>query len=197
MRRVQFTCALILALTTFAAARGQEPSTDRRNPTPFASNSVEGEYDGDATTHYYRFVAGKGDVKVSFSGKTKAYSTLVDVELLDESGKSLEKFSVVANESGRTESRTRSFIRRTPVIVKVFMREDRDIKHLKYELELAGPVEFGDGATAGNGAATQAGPSAQGERMCLPATGTLVLTLADGTAHEVDLTQVAKALVKP
>ena len=185
--------ALVLALSSGWAA-AQEPSTDRKNPTPFASTSAEGESDGDATTHYWRFTAGKGEVKLTATAKTKAYSTLMDVELLDEAGRSLEKFSVVANESGRTESRTRSFVRRQPVIVKVFMREDRDIKHLKYELELAGAVETDGGAAGGGAASTQS--AAAGDRMCLPASGTLTLLTKTGESYEIDLTQVVKASVK-
>lgn len=192
--RVIVGVVFALALSTGRAAAQGEPSTDRRNPTPFASTSAEGEYDGDATTHYWRFTAGKGEVKLTATAKTKAYSTLMDVELLDETGRSLEKFSVVANESGRTETRARSFVRRQPVIVKVFMREDRDIKHLRYELELAGAVETEGGAAAPAGQAAQ--PTATGDRMCLPASGTLTLLTKTGESYEVDLTQVVKASVK-
>ncbi|HZH89302.1 MAG TPA: hypothetical protein VEX70_01655 [Pyrinomonadaceae bacterium] len=184
-----------LSLSTGRAA-AQEPSTDRKNPTPFASNSVEGEYDGDATTHYWRFTAGKGEVKLTATAKTKDYSTLMDVELLDEAGRSLEKFSVVANASGRSESRARTFVRRQPVIVKVFMREDRDIKHLKYELELAGAVEADGGAGATGGQAAAAQTTATGDRMCLPASGTLMLVTKTGESYEIDLSQVVKASVK-
>jgi hypothetical protein len=188
-------CPLAAIFLLSMTATAQEPSTDRKNPTPFASNSVEGEYDGDATTHYWRFTAGKGEVKLTATAKTKAYSTLMDVELLDEAGRSLEKFSVVANASGRSESRARTFVRRQPVIVKVFMREDRDIKHLKYELELAGAVETDGGAGAAGGqAAAQA--TAAGDRMCLPASGTLMLVTKTGESYEIDLTQVVKASVK-
>ena len=193
---VGFVCAL--ALTSGRAAAAQEPSTDRRNPTPFATTSAEGEYDGDATTHYWRFTAGKGEVKLTATAKTKAYSTLMDVELLDEAGRSLEKFSVVANESGRTETCARSFVRRQPVIVKVVMREDRDIKHLRYELELAGAVETDGGAAAAGGQAASppAAAAVAGDRMCLPASGTLVLMTGSGEAYEIDLKQVTKASVK-
>ena len=190
-----FATMILFLAACFAClphARAQEPATDRRNPTPFTSASVEAEADGDAATHYYRFVAGKGEVKVSVTGKTKAYSTPVEVELLDETGRSLERFSVVANEAGRTETRARSFVRRQTVIVKVFLREDRDIKHVKYEIELSGPVEFDGGSTS------PASPqSAQGERMCLPASGTLVLMTAGGEAYEINLSEVVKASVNP
>jgi len=195
-----------LALVTFAAA-AQEPSTDRRNPTPITAASVGGEGDGDAATHYWRFTAGKGEVKLSAHARTKAYSTLVDFELLDESGRSLDKVSVAANEAGRTGTLARNFVRRQPVIVKVFLREDRDIKHVKYELELAGAVEFDGGtpgastssAVASGAGATAVGPqttAASGDRLCLPATGTLVLTTADGQSYEIELSQVTKAVIK-
>ena len=35
-----------------------------------------------------------------------------------------------------------------------------------------------------------------GSRMCLPATGTLVVTMADGTEQQIDLSQVKSAVVK-
>jgi hypothetical protein len=187
-------CSALLALVCAAAALAQEPSTDRRNPTPLTSNTVEGEYDGEAAVHYYRFVAGKGDVKTTLTAKTQRYSVNVEVELLDENYRQLEKLWVTANESGRTQTNTHRFVRRQPVILKVSLPADNDIKHLKYEIELAGAVEFGDAAAAGSGATTTPAP---GERMCLPAAGTLVLTTAGGENYEIDLSQVTRASVRP
>ena len=72
------------------------------------------------------------------------------------------------------------------------MREDRDIKHLKYELELAGAVETDGGAPGAQAAQTVPG----GERVCLSASGTLTLLTRSGESYEIDLTQVTKASVK-
>lgn len=186
-------CSALLALVCAAASFAQEPSTDRHNPTPLASNTVEGEYDGEATVHYYRFVANKGDVKTTLTAKTQHYSVNVDLELLDESYRQIEKLWVTANEAGRTETNTHRFIRRQPIILKVSLPADRDIKHLTYEIELSGAAEFdGSGATA----ATAVAQTATGDRLCLPASGTLVLTTTGGENYEIDLSQVTKAVIK-
>ncbi len=142
--------ALALSLAWAAA---QEPSTDRRSPTPLTSNTVEGEYDGEATVHYYRFVANKGEVKTVLTAQTQRYSVNVDVELLDENYRQIEKLWVTANEAGRTETNVHRFVRRQPVILKVSLPADKDIKHLKYEIELSGAVEFDGGASSGGGIA--------------------------------------------
>ena len=198
-----FATLAALALSAAALASAQEPSTDRRNPTPLASNTVEGKYDGEATVHYYRFVANKGEVKTTLSAKTQRYSVNVDVELLDENYRQLEKLWVTANEAGRTETNSHRFVRRQPVILKVSMPADKDIKHLKYEIELAGAVEFDAGPTGATAADTPgvnavagAQAAAQGDRLCLPASGTLVLTTTSGENYEIDLSQVTKATVK-
>lgn len=203
--RAAFTFAVTLLFLCLAApaAPAQEPSTDRRNPTPLTSSSVEGEYDGDAAVHYYRFVAGKGDVKTTLTAKTQRYSVNVDVELLDENSRQLEKLWVTANEAGRTMTNTHRFVRRQPVVIKVTLPADTDIKHLKYEIDLAGAVEL-DGAASPNGSTpatamttggTQAAP-ASGDRLCLPTAGMLVLTTAAGESYEIDLSQITKAIIK-
>ena len=197
-RALRQTLPLLLALAAAlaaSAALAQEPSTDRRNPTPLASNTVEGEYDGEATVHYYRFVAGKGEVKTTLSARTQRYSVNVELELLDESYRQLDRVGVTANEAGRTATNVHRFVRRQPVILKVSMPADNDIKHLKYEIELAGTVEFEGGASGASAAGAQA-TAAAGERLCLPASGTLVLTTTSGENYEIDLSQVTKATVK-
>ena len=195
-RAARVFVATIFALTiSLGLAKAQEPSTDRKNPTPLTSNTVEGEYEGDATVHYYRFVAGKGEVKTMLSAKTQRYSVNVDVELLDENYRQIEKLWVTANEAGRTETNTHRFVRRQPVILKVSLPADKDIKHLKYEIELAGAVETDGGGGAVVGQAAVQTPVA-GDRMCLPASGTLTLLTKTGESYEIDLTQVVKASVK-
>jgi hypothetical protein len=198
-------CATAFAIVTagfcIAAAFAQEPSTDRRNPTPLTSNSVEGEYDGEATVHYYRFVANKGELKTTLTASTQRYSVNVDLELLDENYRQLDRVGVTANEAGRTETNVHRFVRRQPVILKVSMPADKDIKHLKYEIELAGPVEFEGGASGPGASGVTATTTAQtatvaGDRLCLPASGTLVLTIASGEKYEIDLSQVTKAAIK-
>ena len=130
----------ILFLSAICFAQG--PSTDRNNPTPMTSNTVEGEYEGAETSHHYRFIANKGEVKITATGETEKYSTLMDVELLDQSGSRITIFGVVAKEDPQTEVKTVTFHRKQPVTLRIFLREDKDIKYLKYQIRIDGAVEF-------------------------------------------------------
>ena len=219
---------LALAILSFSAiCFAQEPSTDRNNPTPFTSNTVQGEYEGAETSHHYRFIANKGEVKITATGETEKYSTLMDVELLDQSGSRIVIFGVVAKEDPQTEVKTVTFHRKQPVTLRVVLRQDPDIKHLKYEVRVDGAVEFEAAGMPG------ASPSAMGtpmppatptpvntnnqtpsvaappemsgmpnsiageERLCLPMFGTLVIETTSGESYEVDLKTVVKASIKP
>ena len=142
MKMKQLKFAFVI-LSFSAICFAQEPSTDRNNPTPFTSNTVQSEYEGAETSHHYRFIANKGEVKITATAETEKYSTLMDVELLDQSGSRIVVFGVVAKEDPQTEIKTVTFHRRQPVILRVFLRGDRDIKHLKYQVRIDGAVEFG------------------------------------------------------
>lgn len=219
------TAALILFCSTVCFA--QEPSTDKNNPTPFTSNTVESEYDGLETAHFYSFIANRGDVEIIATAQTQRYSLLVDVELLDETGRQLLLFGVVAKEQPQTESRTVKIIRKQRVILRVFLRKDNDIKYLNYKVQIGGAIEFETAATSGgtpqqmSGAApatsdtppemmgnqspatpseimgTSPASEVKDVRSCLPQSGTLVITTASGESFQLDLKQVVKATVKP
>ena len=225
---MKYTIGLIILLSFLICPllSAQEPSTDKKNPTPMTTNTVEGEYDGLETTHYYSFMANKGTVEVILSAETQRYSKLVDAELLDETGRSLLLVGVVAKEELQTESKTVTLIRKQRVILRVFLREDTDIKHLTYKVQVGGPVEFEAVASPGMNttppamgggtapAMQQNTPTAQQNtpaemmggspsatpgkdvRSCLPQTGTLVITTASGESFEIDLKNVANATVK-
>jgi hypothetical protein len=220
MNRTNFFLTIMLIFFCSAFCIAQEPSTDRKNPTPFTGNTVEGEYDGLETTHYYSFIANKGEVEITATAETQNYSKLVDFELLDETGRQLQLFSVVGKETPQTDSAKVRIIRKQRVILRVYLREDNDIKHLKYQVQLDGAVEFENSAatpsTAGTPQMTTGTPPATTQtpsemmggspkvtaaekdvRSCLPQTGTLVITTSSGESYEVDLKNVVKAAVKP
>jgi len=137
----------ILLCSTLCIA--QEPSTDKNNPAIMTSNTVEGEYDGLETAHFYTFTANKGEVEVIVTAQTEKYSLLVDAELLDQTGRQLLLVNVVAKEQPQTESRTVKIIHKQPVILRVFLRKDNDIKHLNYKVQIQGAAEFQPAATSG------------------------------------------------
>ena len=163
MKQLKFAFA-ILFLSAICFAQG--PSTDRNNPTPLTSNTVEGEYEGAETSHHYRFIANKGEVKITATGETERYSTLMDVELLDQSGSRIAIFGVVAKEDPQTEVKTVTFHRKQPVTLRIFLREDKDIKYLKYQVRIDGAVEF-------EGAAMPGAAPAMPDAPAMPATSAM------------------------
>ena len=163
MKQLKFAFA-ILFLSAICFAQG--PSTDRNNQTPLTSNTVEGEYEGAETSHHYRFIANKGEVKITATGETERYSTLMDVELLDQSGSRIAIFGVVAKEDPQTEVKTVTFHRKQPVTLRIFLREDKDIKYLKYQVRIDGAVEF-------EGAAMPGAAPAMPDAPAMPATSAM------------------------
>jgi hypothetical protein len=147
-----YSFLLTLLLLTLGAATAAAQSSDPDSPTQMTSNVVEGEGDGHAAAFYYRFAGGPGDVKIAVDGKTDGYSSPLKVELMDEDGKTLESVYVVAVKTGKREVKKFHVIRQQPVIMKVSMQDDPDIKLLTYKIKLEGDVGF----PAGEGTETSA-----------------------------------------
>lgn len=138
-----FAATLLLVVASAASVSAQ--SSDPDSPTQMTSNVIEGEGDGKAAVYYYKFAAGPGDVKVTVDGKTDGYSSPLNVELLDEDSKPLESIYVVAVKEGKREVKKFRLIRQQRVIMKISMRDDRDIKLLTYKIKLEGEVGFPEG----------------------------------------------------
>ncbi|MFL6231046.1 MAG: hypothetical protein ACJ741_19900 [Pyrinomonadaceae bacterium] len=180
-----------------AATQTVTPSTDRDNPTPFVSNEIKGEGTNDKTEYFYSFTAGPGEVTLTFDVKADKAANLhgFDYEVFDarsrrvaggfldpvrgESKRKLEKFVVRGQQPQQ-------------FTLRLVVTEYVDT----YRVRIEG-ANGATGGTAPTATQTPAPPAAQsGNRLCLPATGTLVLTLADGTEEQVDLSQVKSAALK-
>lgn len=157
-------CGMLLMLFAVSGVAVAQ-SEDRDNPTPVAANIVEGEGDGKATTYYYSFTAGPGDVKLTVDGKTDNYSSPLRVKLSDEDGKELLDVSVVANKPPKREVAQRRFVRQQKVIMSVSMIDDAQVKLMSFKIKLDGAVTFEDvpssvGSPAGAAAPTVEQPVA-------------------------------------
>lgn len=132
---------LILSLTLISVAQAQ--STDIDNPTALTSNVIEGENEGENETLYYSFTATKGDVKITFDGKTKNYSTWIKVDLLNEDGSS-ELFSLegVATSTGKRTVGTKRFLREQKVMLRVSIDKDALMGFVNYKIRLDGAVKL-------------------------------------------------------
>jgi hypothetical protein len=155
-----FCAVLVVMFAVGGIAVGQ--SEDLDNPTPVSSNIVSGEGDGKATTYYYSFMAGPGDVKLTVDGKTDKYSSPLRVKLADEDGKDLLDVYVVANNPSKREVGQRRFVRSQKVIMSVSMNDDAQVKLLGFKIKLDGAVVFETAPVADASTAASANTSVAG-----------------------------------
>jgi hypothetical protein len=185
---------LILLAFAVSAAAQTTPSTDRDNPTPFTANEVKGEGTDEKTEYFYSFTAGPGEVSLTFDVKaTKdAYLHGFDYEVFDAKSRRLAGgfLDPVRGESKRKIEKV-SVRGQQQLLLRLVVTGYVDA----YRIRLEGAVDGGANAPANPTAAGVA--VSGGNRMCLPATGTLVIILADGAEEHIDLSQVKSAAVKP
>ena len=182
-------CLSLLFACAASATAQTVPSTDRDNPTPFASNEVRGEGTDEKTEYFYSFTAGPGEVTLTFDVKADRNANLhgFDYEVFDARSRRLAGgfLDPVRGESKRKIEKL-NVRGQQQLLLRVVTTEFVDT----YRIRL-------DGATTNAAAAPTNAAAPTGNRLCLPAAGTLVITLADGTEEQVDLSQVKSATVKP
>lgn len=183
---VLFACAL--------TAAAQTPSTDRDSPTPFVANEVKGEGTSDKTEYFYSFTAGPGAVTLTFDVKADKGANLhgFDYEVLDTQSRRLTGGFIdpVRGESKR-KIETINVRGQQQLLLRLVVTEFVDT----YRIRLGGAVS-GSESGSGNMSTTVLTSKDAGNRMCLPTTGMLLITLADGTEQQIDLSQVKAAAVK-
>ncbi len=183
---------LILFVCALSAAAQTPPSTDRDSPTPFAANEVKGEGTNDKTEYFYSFTAGPGEVTLTFDVKADKGANLhgFDYELFDANSRRLAGgfLDPVRGESKRRIEKI-NVRGQQQLLLRLVVTEYVDTYRIRVDGAVNGAAPVAPVATL-----TTALP---GNRLCLPASGTLVLTLADGSEEQVDLSQVKSAAIKP
>jgi hypothetical protein len=76
---------LAISLLALIAATGSAfaQSTDRDHPTPFTSDEIKGELNGEEIEYFYSFTAGPGEVTITVDVKSSGGTTGTAFELLD------------------------------------------------------------------------------------------------------------------
>ena len=76
---------LAASLLVLIAASGSvfAQSTDRDHPTPFTSDEIKGELNGEEIEYFYSFTAGPGEVTITVDVKSSGGTTGTAFELLD------------------------------------------------------------------------------------------------------------------
>ena len=185
---------LILLTCALTAAAQTTPSTDRDSPTPFMANEVKGEGTNDKTEYFYSFTAGPGEVTLTFDVKADKGANLhgFDYEVFDAKARRLTGgfLDPVRGESKRKIEKI-NVRGQQQLLLRLVVTEYVDT----YRIRLGGAVSDGEPGSV-NISAAPLTPREAGNRMCLPATGTLVITMADGTEQQIDLSQVKSAKIK-
>jgi hypothetical protein len=75
------TASLLVLIATTGSAFAQ--STDRDHPTPFTSDEIKGELNGEEIEYFYSFTAGPGEATITVDVKSSGGTTGTAFELLD------------------------------------------------------------------------------------------------------------------
>jgi hypothetical protein len=76
---------LVASMLVLIAATGSvfAQSTNRDHPTPFTSDEIKGELNGEEIEYFYSFTAGRGEVTITVDVKSSGGTTGTAFELLD------------------------------------------------------------------------------------------------------------------
>ena len=185
------TISSALALLVPSAVHGQ--SVTRTKPTHLAANEIRGHADfparigtGYSRTFYYDFWAGPGVVTLevlTYSGRGD-YSYSVTLE--PPAGGALQHLEFSASGYGDNVRDTRvTLSERTHVYMSV-----RLTGRFEYRITLGGPIDLPRVA-----ATTIAAPVGGGTPLSVPATGTLLIRMRDGTTREFNLSLIREVVV--
>lgn len=191
-----------VGLLLFMAATGSAnaQSTNRDHPTPLTSNELSGELNGDGGETFYSFVAGPGELTITVDVQSTDGTLAMPFELLNANGADALiccEFAQ-ADAPGQTGRAVKSVRLRSRQTIILHLTENK-YGAGNYRVTLSGPASFGGGAASKGVYQTSGRPgtSAGGNRMNLPASGTLRIRMRDGSTKEIDLSLVRDVSVQP
>jgi hypothetical protein len=188
----------VLACLLFAAAAHAQ-STNQTSPTPLTSAGYTGKGPTKETNYYFSFTGGPGEVTVGLEINARDYSTFARLELW-----SGNKTIATHNMNAATTTGPSSVVKelnldgKQTVVIKLTL----DANLASYKITLAGAVG-GEGpsmASAGGVGKPKLNLSADDmgklpKPVTVPKSGTLIVRMKDGSAHEFDLATVSSVLV--
>jgi hypothetical protein len=189
---------LVLLMAATASVNAQ--STDRNHPTPLTSNELSGELHGNGGETFYSFVAGPGELTIAVEVNSTDGTFAMPFELLNANGADslLCCEFAQADAPGQTGRAVKSVRLRSRQTVILHLTEYQ-YGAGTYQVRLSGPTSFG-GGVAPRGVSQSSGRQgtlADGNRMNLPASGTLHIRMRDGSTKEIDLSLVREVSVQP
>jgi hypothetical protein len=188
----------VLGCLLFAAA-AQAQSTNQSSPTPLTSSGYTGKGPTKETNYYFNFTGGPGEVTVGLEINARDYSTFARLELW-----SGNKTIATYNMNAATTTGASSVVKELKLDGKqtVVIKLTLDANLASYKITLAGAVggEGSSMASAGGVGKPKLNLSADDmaklpKPVTVPKSGTLIVRMKDGSAHEFDLATVSSVLV--
>ncbi|MDQ6786393.1 MAG: hypothetical protein M3033_06185 [Acidobacteriota bacterium] len=195
---------LLAGLFVFFAATSATfaQSDDRDHPTLLRSNEITGNLTERSAEHFYSFVAGPGELTITLDVKAAPESQVqLSFELLERNAAtSIICCEGAQGDGGGTGRDVKSvkLTRRQTVILHTTEGSDSGT----FRIRLSGAAVGGGGLanTNKNDEAVEnnrGGGNRSGNRINVPASGTLRIRMRDGSTKEIDLSLVREISVKP
>jgi hypothetical protein len=189
------TLLTLLVFTSIYAGATQAQSTDRDRPTPLKSNELRGELDGSDSEYFYSFVAGPGELTLTFEVTASATNAGATIDLFDKNARSVLSGLMaqgIDRGSERVVKSVRLGARQTLIMRLKAMSYGSSSGNAKgtFLVRLSG-------AGAQKGETSGSADSQGDDRLGLPTSGILRLEMSDGTTQEINLSRVRRASVKP
>ena len=185
---------LALLIFTFAFIPAtQAQSTDRDRPTPLKSSELRGALDGSDTEYFYSFIAGPGQLTVTFDVKASATNAGANLDLFDKNSNQVLSLMAQGIDQGseRVTKSVRVASRQTLVMrIKGISYGSSGNYQGSYLVRLEGAFDLPRSEPA-------AKDKMADDRLGLPASGILRLEMSDGTTQEINLSRVQRASIKP
>ena len=185
--------SLLLMIVATSAAVAQ--SADRDHPTPLNSDELRGVLQGNGGESFYSFTAGPGELTLTVEVKSREGTLAMPFELLDTNAADVLlccEFAQADGDglTGRTVKSVTIKGRRTVIL---HLTENK-YGTGTFLVRLSGAVAFAGKSGSAQGRIGYSGP---GNRMGMPANGTLRIRMRDGSTKEIDLSLVQEVSVQP
>jgi hypothetical protein len=188
-----FVFSLLLMIAATSAASAQYGDRDR--PIPLNSNELRGTLTAAGGERFYSFTAGPGELTITVEVKSTGGTLAMPFELLSaNAADNLLCCEFAQADDGLTGRAVKSVRIRSRRTVILHLTENQ-YGAGTFLVRLSGAVAFAE--TSGSVRGDRAGSGGGGNRMGMPANGTLRIRMRDGSTKEIDLSLVRDVSVQP
>ncbi len=189
---------IFIAMTGAANAQ----STDRDHPTPLTSNELRGNLEDNKDEHFYSFTAGPGELTVTadIEPAKDSGTTNIAFELLASNGAdAILCCEGVQGDFGATgrEEKSVKLTKRQTVILHITNNGGNGTFRFRFSGAAVSGGSIKNGGNNESAETNRSGGNRTGNRVNVPARGTLLIRMKDGSTKEIDLSLIREISVQP